>query len=281
MQAQSMSSVPGESADEATLLEGMVAAALSAGTEVMAIYGRDFSVDAKDDASPVTEADRRAEIIILAALARIAPGIPVVAEEACCGGVIPDVVSRFFLVDPVDGTREFVSRNGEFTVNIALIEAGVPIAGVVYAPARDILFAGRLGAGAEEMRIEAGRIAERRAVAVAQPAAPLRIVASRSHRTSQTDAFIERYPGASIVPAGSSLKFCLIASGRADLYPRFGPTMQWDTAAGDAVLRAAGGMVTTPEGEPLVYGPKSGVGLDTYRNPSFIAGGRLDIRKDD
>lgn len=259
----------------------MVAASLSAGAEVMGVYGRDFAVEAKGDASPVTEADRLAEAIILAALAECAPGVPVVAEEACCGGVIPHVDRRFFLVDPVDGTREFVSRNGEFTVNIALIEAGVPTAGVVYAPARDVLFAGRLGAGAEQMRVEAGRIAERHAITVAAPATPLRIVASRSHRTRQTDAFIERYPGASIVPAGSSLKFCLIASGQADLYPRFGPTMQWDTAAGDAVLRAAGGSVVTPEGEPLVYGPKSGIGLDAYRNPSFIAGGHLDIRKDD
>lgn len=281
MQAQSKSPTSIASPVDDALLEGMVAAALTAGAEVMAIYARDFSVDAKDDASPVTEADRRAEVIILEALAHLAPGVPVVAEEACCGGVIPDVGRRFFLVDPVDGTREFVSRNGEFTVNIALIEASVPIAGVVYAPARDVLFAGRLGAGAEEMRIEGGRIAERRAIAAAPPCAPLRIVASRSHRTTQTDAFIGRYPDASIVPAGSSLKFCMIASGRADLYPRFGPTMQWDTAAGDAVLRAAGGMVVTPDGEPMTYGPKSDIGLDAYKNPSFVAGSRLDICIDD
>jgi 3'(2'),5'-bisphosphate nucleotidase len=257
----------------ASLADALVATALAAGEAVMAIYGQDFSVDAKSDASPVTEADRLAEAIILADLSRLAPDVPVIAEEACCAGIVPDVASRFFLVDPVDGTREFVGKNGEFTVNIALIEDGEPVFGIVYAPALSVLFMGRTGLGAEEMEIAAGAIIARRPITVATSSVPPRIVASRSHRTLETDEFLADYPGASIVPAGSSLKFCLLACGKADLYPRFGPTMQWDTAAGDAVLRAAGGSVTTPDGDPLRYGPSRGLGIEAYRNPSFIAWG--------
>ncbi|MCX5513562.1 3'(2'),5'-bisphosphate nucleotidase [Kaistia algarum] len=257
----------------ASLADTLVATALAAGEAVMAIYGQDFCVDAKSDASPVTEADRLAEAIILADLAKLAPDIPVIAEEACCAGIVPDVTSRFFLVDPVDGTREFVGRNGEFTVNIALVEDGEPVFGIVYAPALGVLFMGRAGLGAEEMKIAAGAIVARRAITVATPSVPPRIVASRSHRTPETDDFLAEYPDASIVPAGSSLKFCLLASGKADLYPRFGPTMQWDTAAGDAVLRAAGGSVTTPDGDLLRYGPSYGLGIEAYRNSSFIAWG--------
>lgn len=267
------STTPTTASRSRAMSDALVVTALAAGEAVMAVYGQDFCVDAKSDASPVTEADRLAEAIILADLARLAPDIPVIAEEACCAGIVPDVAGRFFLVDPVDGTREFVGRNGEFTVNIALVEDGEPVFGIVYAPALGVLFMGQTGLGAEELEIAAGVVVARRTITVATPSQPPRIVASRSHRTLETDEFLADYPGASIVPAGSSLKFCLLASGKADLYPRFGPTMQWDTAAGDAVLRAAGGSVTTPDGDPLRYGPSHGIGVEAYRNPSFIAWG--------
>lgn len=256
-----------------SLAERLLPAALEAGQAAMAIYERDFAVETKDDASPVTEADRVAEAILLSALAELAPQTPVIAEEACCAGIIPSVEQRFFLVDPVDGTREFICRNGEFTVNVAMIEGGSPVLGIVYAPAIGRLFWGEVDAGAEAARIVDGRIVDRHPIHAAPAAGPPRIVASRSHRTAETEAFIAGYPGASIVPAGSSLKFCLLACGEADLYPRLGPTMQWDTAAGDAVLRAAGGSVTTLSGAPLTYGPHGGMGLDAYRNPAFVARG--------
>jgi len=265
--------MPRSASESRALAEALVATALAAGAAVMAVYERDFSVEAKSDASPVTEADRQAEAIILADLARHAPGVAVIAEEECSAGRIPGVEDAFFLVDPVDGTREFIDRNGDFTVNIALIEAGAPVLGVVYAPAKGWLYLGRAGQGAERLRIEAGRIALREPIRAASPRTPPRIVASRSHRNAETDAFLGRFPGASIVAAGSSLKFCVLACGEADLYPRLGPTMQWDTAAGDAVLRAAGGLVTTLDGEPLTYGPKGASGIAAYRNPFFLARG--------
>jgi 3'(2'),5'-bisphosphate nucleotidase len=271
--------VPSLNAVDDTLFEALIATTIAAGAVVMQVYDGAFAVEHKGDASPVTEADRLAEAVILADLARLAAAVPVVAEEACSAGLIPAVGGAFFLVDPVDGTREFISRNGDFTVNIGLIENGVPTLGIVYAPARGDLYAGRLGRGAERIAIAGGSIADRRAIRVADPAAaPPRILASRSHRTPETDDFIARYPGASLVAAGSSLKFCLMAAGEADLYPRMGPTMQWDTAAGDAVLRAAGGSVETVDGAPLSYGPGAAPGLSAYANPWFVArGGTIGI----
>ncbi|WP_051231225.1 3'(2'),5'-bisphosphate nucleotidase CysQ [Kaistia adipata] len=260
-------------ADDA-LYEALIETTIAAGRVVMEVYDGGFAVEQKGDASPVTEADRRAEIVILEALRRLVPTIPVVAEEACSVGLIPTVGGAFFLVDPVDGTREFISRNGDFTVNIGLVENGAPVLGIVYAPARGDLYAGRSGLGAEQMAVAGGAITARRAIRVTDPAAmPPRILASRSHRTPETDAFIARYPGAALVAAGSSLKFCLMAAGEADLYPRMGPTMQWDTAAGDAVLRAAGGRVETVDGAPLAYGPGAADGVAAYANPWFVARG--------
>ncbi|HWJ74764.1 MAG TPA: 3'(2'),5'-bisphosphate nucleotidase CysQ [Kaistia sp.] len=259
---------------DAELLEALVDTALRAGRVVLDVYHSAFAVEQKGDSSPVTEADKLAEVIILADLARLAPGIPVVAEEACSAGMIPEVGATFFLVDPVDGTREFISRNGDFTVNIGLIRDGTPVLGIVYAPVRRALYLGRLGAGAERLDVEDGRVTARQAIGVASPCkVPPRIIASRSHRTSETDAFIATHPGASIVSAGSSLKFCLMAAGEADLYPRMGPTMQWDTAAGDAVLRAAGGIVTETDGQPLHYGPNGRAGVMAFANPWFVAYG--------
>ena len=251
--------------------------ALEAGGEILDVYGTDFAVEQKDNDSPVTEADRRAEAIILKRLAEIAPEVPVIAEEAASAGDIPETGARFFLVDPLDGTREFVNRRDEFTVNIALVENGEPVAGVVYAPALGMMAvadgpaSGRtvmLGKG-EPIASAAWQPIHTREV----PAAGLIAVASRSHRDAETDAFLESHGVKETRSAGSSLKFCLIARGEADVYPRFGRTMEWDTAAGHAVLRAAGGCVLTAEGEPLRYAKRE----RGYDNPAFIAWGRKPV----
>ena len=248
------------------LLTGLVPLARAAGEVVMDIYATDFDVERKGDDSPVTVADQRAEQVILAGLQRLAPTVPVVAEEEVAAGRIPDVSDRFFLVDPLDGTKEFINRNGEFTVNIALVERGVPVLGVVYAPAIGRLFAGALGAGAWVEDVRCRRPIGTRAV----PAEGLTVVASRLHGDEAAlDAFLAGRPVASRTNAGSSLKLCLVAEGAADVYPRFGRTMEWDIAAGDAVLRAAGGLVTTLAGAPLGYG-KPG-----FENPHFVAWGRI------
>jgi len=249
----------------AGLLNDLTPLVRDAGKVIMDIYATDFDVTKKGDDSPVTAADQRAEAVILAGLQRLAPEIPVVAEEAVAAGNIPDVGERFWLVDPLDGTKEFISRNGEFTVNIALVENGRPILGLVFAPAIDRLFGGAEGLGAW---VEDGD--GRRAIATrAVPAEGLTVVASRSHGDeSALDAFLAGRPVASRTNAGSSLKLCLVAEGVADVYPRLGRTMEWDIAAGDAVLRAAGGIVNTVAGPVLRYG-KPG-----FDNPHFAAWGR-------
>jgi len=248
-----------------------------AGKVILGYYveAEEIEVREKDDASPVTEADEAAETFILGALNTLTPNIPVVAEEAMAAGEVPDIEgSRFWLVDPLDGTKEFISRNGEFTVNIALIEDGQPVAGVVHAPAMAMTWAGVCG------DLEDGSKGSGRAVfaetdkpqmdirARPIPAEGAVVVASRRHGSGkELDDFLSRYKVAEMISAGSSLKFCLVASGRADLYPRFGRTMEWDTAAGHAVLLAAGGQVYTLDGEPLEYG-KPG-----FENPHFYAVG--------
>jgi 3'(2'), 5'-bisphosphate nucleotidase len=246
--------------------------ALEAGRAIMAIYRTDFEAVSKADASPVTEADEAAEKIILAGLRAALPDVPCVAEEEMAAGAVPYIGGGLLiLVDPLDGTKEFISRNGDFTVNIALVRGGIPEIGVVYAPARDVIYGGLPG-GAFMARIdEYGEAADRRTIQVRPPHPPLRIVASRSHRTPETEAFIAAYPGAETVSVGSSLKFCLLAAGEADLYPRFGRTMEWDTAAGDAVLRAAGGRMRGVDGGPFVYGKRGQAHDADYANPFFIA----------
>jgi 3'(2'), 5'-bisphosphate nucleotidase len=254
------------------LIQSLIYTAQRAGGAIMAVYATDFAVQAKADESPVTVADEAAEKIILADLAAIAPGVPVVAEEAVAAGKVPVIAERFFLVDPLDGTKEFISRRDEFTVNVALIESGEPVLGVVFAPARHELFWGDVRAG------KAGRIdadpdgtmpSLGNAITVRMaPERGLTAVASRSHRTPETDAFLVNYPITEFRSIGSSLKFCLVASGEADIYPRLGTTMEWDTAAGHAVLAAAGGRVTGLEGEPFRYG-KPG-----FRNGNFVARGK-------
>jgi len=252
--------------DLAALRDHLISAAQEAGTAIMAFYGSDFAATRKADQSPVTEADVAAEKLILAALQKCAPDIPAIAEEqAALEGVPQQIPHCFFLVDPLDGTREFVARNGEFTVNIALIENGMPILGVVYLPALDEMYAGYEGGDA--IRRKGGRTQAITARTIPERGAIMTI--SRSHAAKElvkAETLGEHVVGT--IVAGSSLKFCRIAEGAADLYPRFGPTMEWDTAAGHAVLTAAGGSVATLDGAPLLYG-KAGL-----RNPHFIARGR-------
>ena len=254
--------------------------ALAAGARAMEIYGSDFEVETKDDSSPVTRADRLGEEMILRGLAEAYPDIPVLAEEAAAEGRIPRLGARFFLVDPLDGTKEFIRKTGEFTVNIAYVEDGAAIAGVVYAPAAAALYYGAAGLGAfRRLAAPAGDAGTTGATATPDrpiatrtpPAAGLAAVVSRSHRTPQTDEFLKDYHITDYKAAGSSLKFCLLAAGEADIYPRLGRTMEWDTAAGQAVLEAAGGRVVDLEtGARLHYG-KRDRGFD---NPHFCAYGQ-------
>ncbi|MFN4142795.1 3'(2'),5'-bisphosphate nucleotidase CysQ [Aestuariivirga sp.] len=249
-------------------LQPLIDLAILAGREIMAIYATDFSAKAKGDLTPVTEADEAAERIILAGLKKLDPSIPVISEEAASAGMIPDVATRFFLVDPLDGTKEFISKNGEFTVNIALVENGSPVAGVVYAPALRRIFWGEAGKGAAQGTVEADAAGTWQPLAVRPlPAEGATVVASRSHRDQATEEFLKKLKVKALCSAGSSLKFCLVAAGEADLYPRFGRTMEWDTAAGHAVLLAAGGKVMTVDGPALTYGKRS----RGYDNPGFIA----------
>jgi len=252
---------------------------LKAGAEIMRIYATDFAVDGKADSSPVTEADRAAEAIILAGLKEIAPDIPVVAEEEAAAGRVPRAARRFFLVDPLDGTKEFVSRNGEFTVNIALIENGVPVLGSVYAPAKNVIYWSVKGEGAFAAEVQDGKAGPARPIHVrVPPAEGLSAVGSRSHGGAETQDYLKRFTVRDFVSAGSSLKFCLVAEGAADIYPRMGRTMEWDTAAGDAVLRAAGGRVETLDGQPLIYGKRGQPGESDFANPWFVAFGDASIR---
>ena len=256
---------------ELNLLSFFEDLALEAGREILQHFRQGFTVESKADASPVTAADHSAERIILAGLAARLPDIPCVAEEKAAAGIIPDCGDCFLLVDPLDGTREFINRRPDFTVNIALIRGGVPVLGVVHAPARGLLFSGG-GDEAFEVEFRDAKVTGRKKIrARAQPASAPVILASLSHRTPETDAFIARFPESRILSIGSSLKFCLLARGDADQNQHFGPTMQWDTAAGDAILRAAGGMTRDLDGAPQVYGSRGENG--GFRNPFFIAEG--------
>jgi 3'(2'), 5'-bisphosphate nucleotidase len=231
---------------------------------VMRIYASDFQVDIKSDDSPVTVADQLAEDLITQALKRLTPDIPVVGEEAASVGDVSEGASRFWLVDPLDGTREFIQRNGEFTVNIALIDEGRPVLGLVLLPALGRLYGGAEGLGSWVEAEGRRRPIQCRSV----PVAGLSVLASRSHGDEAAlQAFLAGRAVAGVVHAGSSLKLCLLAEGKADVYPRLGRTMEWDIAAGQAILLAAGGSVNCLDGSPLVYG-KPG-----FENPHFAAWG--------
>jgi 3'(2'), 5'-bisphosphate nucleotidase len=254
------------------LLEIIVAAALEAGGAADEIFRGDHQLAHKQDNSPVTAADHAAEAIILKRLGARLGHIPIIAEEEVAAGRVPVVGATFFLVDPLDGTREFIAHRPEFTVNIALIHDGTPTLGVVYAPAMGELFGADV-AGARAFRAVAGasNSAATRAPTPGRrpPPGGLTVVASRSHPSPGMSEYLAGYKVAETVSIGSSLKFCLVAQGRADLYPRLGTTMEWDTAAGHAVLLAAGGTVIAADGGPLHYG-KPG-----FSNPWFIAAGSV------
>lgn len=255
------------------IVVGLLALSLAAGKEVMRIYHGAHSARRKEDDSPVTEADLSSEAIILKGLQNLAPEIPVVSEEQTAMGKTKAPGQRFFLVDPLDGTKEFLGRNGEFTINIALVDGGRPVVGVVYAPAIPRLFWSDTTLGAFEAGLAKDgtlRDALDRKLQVSPVAKMgLRVVASRSHRDERTDAWLQTQNVDTLVSAGSSLKFCLVASGEADIYPRFGPTMEWDTAAGHAILEAAGGTLKAEDGTPFAYGKHN----RGYLNPAFIARG--------
>ncbi len=249
------------------LMEGLVAAALKAGAEIWRIFEAGFEVEIKSDASPVTIADRAAETIILEALLHLTPDVPVVAEEEAEAGRTPKVGERFFLVDPLDGTKEFVRRGTDFTVNIGLIEHGTPTMGAIYAPARGELYIGDTVTGEAWFRRDGE---ERSALQVRPPQTPPTALASKSHDVPETEAYLHAIGCVERISIGSSLKFGLLARGQADIYPRPSPTMEWDTAAGHAVLLAAGGLAFAPDGSPLRYG-KPG-----FFNPGFVASGGMD-----
>jgi len=261
-----MSPVPQPLPSREVLRQTCTEIADQAAREIMRIYAGDLGVRDKADRSPVTDADHAAEAIILAGLNALTPGTPIVAEEEMAAGRVPVLDDGpFWLVDPLDGTKEFIKRNGEFTVNIALIENCRPTVGVVLAPATDTLWRGVVGLGADKRQPD-GTFAAIHTRPL--PAGGLTACASRSHAVySDLDIWFRNndLAVAERVQAGSSLKFCLIAEGKADIYPRFGPTSEWDTAAGHAVLEAAGGEVVKTDGTPLGYG-KPG-----FKNPHFIA----------
>ena len=249
--------------DLSILLPPLCGLARQAGAAILDVYKGDFEVSRKSDDSPVTEADLRAEAVILDGLRRLTPDIPILSEES---STAPRLVEggAFWLVDPLDGTKEFVKRNGEFTVNIGLAMDGKPVLGVIYAPVIDRLFSGMPGRATVE---DNGR-PPRPILCRRPPGGGLVVLTSRSHHDSvRFNGFIRRFTVAEVRPSGSSLKFAMVAAGEADLYPRFGPTMEWDTAAGHALIAAAGGCVTQANGEPLRYG-KPG-----FQNPSVVAWG--------
>lgn len=260
-----LSHTPIDGKSPPSLLLELSAIAVLAGQAILKIYAQDFAVRQKSDESPVTEADEAAETIILERLKKIDPTTPIVSEEAAAKGHPADRSGRrFWLVDPLDGTKEFVKRSGEFTVNIGLIEDGVPVQGVVLAPVLNLLFAGgRDGAWKKDGDGPWIPIACRPV-----PDEGLSVVASRSHGDPEKiNAYLAGRRIAHLVKAGSSLKICRIAEGAADVYPRFGPTSEWDTAAGHAVLQGAGGRLETLDGQPLRYGK------DSILNPDFVAWG--------
>lgn len=261
--------------DFSDLADALLPHVLKAGRVIMAHYGKGGAVTTKSGGSPVTAADHEAEAVLLAALASAAPGVPVIAEEMMEGQSAAATGAEFFLVDPLDGTKEFINGRDEFTVNIGLVRERVPSFGVIYAPALSLLYVTAASdtalvatvapdaavtrlADLETRRLHTRPVAE---------GAPLIISASRSHGSAALDAWLKHVNVGGLVNIGSSLKFCQVAEGKADIYPRFGPTKEWDTAAGHAILLAAGGVVTKTDGTPFLYGKHEA----DFLNPSFIA----------
>jgi 3'(2'), 5'-bisphosphate nucleotidase len=251
------------SMDTGAIIEDLVLIAEQAGTAIMDIYGQDFEVVHKEDQSPLTQADLASHRIICDALAALTPDIPLLSEESA------DIAyqtrsgwRRYWLIDPLDGTKEFVSRNGEFTVNIALIEDHQPVLGVVHVPVTGVTYTGMVGKGAA--RREPNHAP--RTIAIRTPCAdPMVVVGSRSHANPLLDELLQPFGNYELVSMGSSLKFCLLAEGKADFYPRLGPTSEWDTGAAHAIVKAAGGSIVTLDGSPLQYNTK-----DSLLNPEFL-----------
>jgi 3'(2'), 5'-bisphosphate nucleotidase len=248
------------------LIEPLLDIATRAGEAILAIYNTHFSVETKEDASPLTAADKASHQTIVGSLAKLTPGIPILSEEsAVIGWAERSVWTEYWLIDPLDGTKEFIKRNGEFTVNIALIQDHRPVLGIVYAPVLRRCFYGYKDGGAFE-RGPAGEVHPITVVLRAQE--PLRVVGSRSHRGELLDGYLARLGDHIMVPMGSSLKFCLVATGEADIYPRLGPTSEWDTAAAQAVVECAGGQVVNLDGQPLMYNTR-----ESLLNPHFLVYG--------
>ena len=255
--------------DLTSLVEPIVALAEDAGRAILEVYSTDFDVQEKEDDSPLTQADLASHRWIDAGLRSLTPEIPIISEESG----LPDFEERrqwqrYWIVDPLDGTKEFVNRNGEFTVNIALIEDNRPVLGVVHVPVQGKTYVGCKGIGAQRRDGDNAPVAIEVATTSASPA---RIVGSRSHRGASLDAFLEAIGEHDMVPMGSSLKFCVVAEGGADLYPRLGPTSEWDTAAAQAVVEQAGGKVVTLDGKPMKYNTKAEI-----LNPHFFVIGAAD-----
>jgi 3'(2'), 5'-bisphosphate nucleotidase len=244
--------------------------AREAGEAIMAVYAREFSVKEKEDKSPLTEADAAAQAVIMARLEKLNPALPILSEEAVKAFAGADGSGRYWLVDPLDGTKEFIKRNGEFTVNIALIEAGQPVLGVVYAPALNVAYVAAEGFGACKIGPDGTRTAIR--VAEHADGTPWRIVGSRSHAGDSLAALLAKLGPHELISMGSSLKFCLVADGSADVYPRLGLTSLWDTAAAQCVVEQAGGSVVRLTGEPLSYAEPS-----VILNPFFVVHGKSSI----
>jgi 3'(2'), 5'-bisphosphate nucleotidase len=258
-------------AERTKLLAGMIEAAAEAGTKIREMAATGVVARSKADASPVTDADEAAEAIIERHLAALLPGVPMIGEEAVAGGSGKKPGSTFFLVDPIDGTREFIARRSEYTVNIGLLIEGTPALGVIYAPALGELYAGGAN-GALRLALTPGvspQDVSHDPIRVRSPGKNLAAVVSHSHLDSATQGWLRKHEIADTVKAGSSIKFCRVAEGKADVYPRLAPVSEWDIAAGHAILMAAGGSVRAPDGTPLHYGKKK----EDYRVPSFIASG--------
>jgi 3'(2'), 5'-bisphosphate nucleotidase len=253
-----------------TLRDGVIAITRQAAAAILTVYDSEFAVQHKDDRSPLTAADLAAHRCIVEGLRALTPDIPVLSEESRDADIAERRAwTRLWLVDPLDGTREFIKRNGEFTVNIALIEGGAAVFGVIQQPVTGALWHGMPGHGTFRRDGDAD-VAIRACIPAASP---LRIAASRSHRDARTQALLDALPGSEVVGCGSSLKFCRLAEGAIDLYPRFGPTSEWDTAAGQAILEAAGGAVLDLRGRPFRYNQRDGL-----LNGDFIALGDIALR---
>jgi 3'(2'), 5'-bisphosphate nucleotidase len=254
-------------------LDALTAMVSQAAAAIVAVDPRDCGARSKADQSPVTIADEAAEAVILAGLARLAPGVPVVSEEAVAQGHVPAAQRVFILVDPLDGTREFLAGRDEYTVNVAVVADGVPRIGLVAAPPLGLIWRGVIGGGAERLRLAPGMPPERASEVAAihsrkRPHRPVAAI-SRSHFDPRSQAFLDRLAVSDTIVCGSSVKFCRLAEGAADVYPRLAPVSEWDIAAGHAVLSSAGGTVIKPDGAPLTYGNFA----DRFRVPGFVAWG--------